>query len=205
MSTTEEHFEDTLNILLYQCLVGDAHYRILEKYNEALSNFPDLKLEYHTFFGITRDSYYESFFFNLCRLIDTSRGACTVEYALKYGKENPGIFKYTDKNSIVKIIEEDLKSLEKEKDLICKILGQRHNYYAHLSKKYLSSFYSDVFEEFPVSNEQMHNLLKKIFNIINHLNENFRKEKRILAIYNNKQIECEDQLSDLIQKLQDAF
>lgn len=202
MSNTDKYFEDMLESLLYQCVAGGVHYRLWKRLDEALFKFPKLNEEYSTYLRITKEAYYELFFFNLCRLIDTSRRVCNVKKILKYSKEHLEIFKHKkDDISMVTTIRKDVESLEKEEVIIKKILGQRNNYYAHLSKKYLSSFHNDVFEEFSVSSKEMFSLLKIILCILNHLNKNFRAEERILGIYSEKQIECEKQLSILIQKL----
>lgn len=204
MNTFDKRFENMLESLLNQCVIGDAQYRMWEKINEALEKYPNVWDEYPTFFNFTTTIYYESFVLCLCRLIDTSGQAISVDKILKYGKKNLGIFAYLDKKSMEKIIDDDFKSLKKEQALIDKILGQRNYYFAHLSGKYLSSLHYKVFEDFSVPDKEMHDLLKKITDILNHLNYNFRREKRILVV-RNQNVECADQTFSLIQKLHEAL
>ncbi len=107
MSTAKKEFEEILKSLLYQCLAGDANYRLWKKLDEALSKFPNLNKEYSTYFRITKDAYYELFFFNLCRLIDTSGQATNVEKGLMHSKKYLNIFEFQDEKSMEKIIDED--------------------------------------------------------------------------------------------------
>lgn len=201
MSTAEKHFEDMLDSLLYQCVNGDLHYRLWRKFSELRSKYPNLKREHQTFFSVTIDSHYELFILSLCRLIDKSKKSTNLEEILKYGKSHIDIFKYSDNDRMTKIIDEDIKILKREEDLIYNILGQRHNYYAHLSKKYLTSFHQDVFIDFAVPNAEMYRLLREIIIILNHLNKNFRRTEKILGIFNEKQIECVDEVSNMFQKI----
>ncbi len=202
MNNSAEHFKSMLESSLYQYLSGETSYRLWRKITEAFKDFPSTTRKYYAFFDCTAEAHWEYFVNSLCRLIDTSGQSLNVKKILKYSNDHPGIFILKDKTQLTNSINNDLKSLDDEKHLIDKILKQRNKYYAHLSKEYLNSFHRQVFKDFDVPPEKMYKLLKKFGDILNNLNKNFKKTELIPGTFSPSQVECEVELSKLLQKLE---
>jgi hypothetical protein len=172
---TVDEFELVLKTLCLDLATASDHYALFQKllaaregaYSKALS-------QSQTFWSLTYDAHFETAVFRLCRAYDQDSDALALKGFLEAIRANPGflptpqVFQRLDQ----KQLDADLEWVSQDTNQVVKhLMMWRHKVYAHRDIRKTVS--GDLAADYPVTHDDVANLLEQGFSIVNRYNAVF--------------------------------
>lgn len=164
-----EELKSLIDALTNEAVDANIHYRLYKDLKDSVKTYEREYNQTQTFWSLTFQAHLEAAIFHLCKVYDQNDGSLNLRNILRLIEKNLSITsKKLDENQL----NEDIKYVGNDNELVGKLTIWRNNLYAHIQpKNVIRKEFID--KKYPLTYENIDELLTKGITILNRYSSIF--------------------------------